>query len=116
MSHTGLHLHTSDLCNNFQLALTSLEAQLEKCRLNADLLGTKTFQSQDDKTMVQGNMEDLIHEFNIMSLAVKDLNNTNADFLVAASHQYGLAAKSRANAWVEASSLPKPIKKRGAQI
>ena len=81
MSHTGLHLLILDYANNFQLALTSLEAQLEKCRLNADLLATKTFQNQDDKTMVQVNMEDLIHEFNIMSLAVKDLNNTNADFL-----------------------------------
>ena len=103
------------LSNNFQLALTSLEAQLEQCKLKADLIGSKSFESQKDKSMVQNDMEDLIHKFNVMSLAIKDMGNTNGDLLQAASYQYGFAAKSRAAAWVEASSLPKDIKKQMLQ-
>ena len=99
------------LCNNFQLALTSLESQLEKCKLQADLLGSKPFESDKDKQTVQTEMEDLIHGFNVMSLAIKDMSNTNGDFLSAASQQYGLSARSRATAWVEAASLPKGVKK-----
>ena len=68
------------LCNNFQLALASMEAQLEKCKLQADLLGSKPFSNNSEKLVVQEAMEDMISNFNIMSLAVKDLNTANGDF------------------------------------
>ena len=81
------------LSNNFQLALTSLEAQLEQCKLKADLIGSKSFESQKDKSMVQNDMEDLIHKFNVMSLAIKDMGNSNGDLLQPASFQYGFCCK-----------------------
>lgn len=100
------------LSNNFQLACMSLEKIVEKCQLQASLLGSKVFKHDKDKQEVQESMEVLIHQFNIMSLAIKDIDFTNGDFLTAAAHQYATSAQNRTSAWVEASSLPKAVKKQ----
>ena len=99
------------LTNNFQLALTSLEKQLENCKLQADLLGSKPFSKDDEKHVVQEAMEDMLNNFNVMSLAVKDLNQANGDFVQAVAHQYRSSTQGRADAWIEAAALPKGIKK-----
>ena len=99
------------ICNNFQLALASMESQLEKCKLQADLLGSKSFTNESDKFKVQEAVEDMISNFNIMSLAVKDLNTANGDFLQVAAQQYRSSAQGRADAWIEAMALPRGVKK-----
>ena len=46
-----------------------------------------------------------------MSLAVKDLNTANGDFLQVAAQQYRSSAQGRADAWIEAMALPRGVKK-----
>lgn len=98
--------------NSFQLAFSAMGNVIEKCNLTAELLNSKVFVNKDDKKEVQESVEDLINNFNVLSLAVRDVDFTNGDFLTLAANQYSAASKLRTEAWVEATSLPKSVKKQ----
>lgn len=98
------------ICNNFQLALTAVEEQLETCKLKADLIGSKALHDEEDQQMIRNDMEDLIESFNTMALGIRDMCTSNGDFLVTASNQFNSANRERVSAWVEATALPKSVK------
>jgi len=97
------------LTNNMQLSLTALESQLEDCRLQVELLSSRSSE-EEDRTSVDQATESLIHRFNVMSLALTDLSYMNVDFLKLASYQYGKSLKDRADAWIQSTTLPVPVK------
>lgn len=105
----GLYLR---IANSFQLALSAMETLLERCTLKAELLNSKGFVDDQDKKEVQDTVSDLIDDFNLLSLSVSDASFSNGDFLEVAAAQYSQASKSRTEAWVEATALPKSVKKQ----
>lgn len=104
------------MTNNFQLSLSAMESQLESCKLQVELLAAKSFQSEQEKEGVNEITDELIHKFNIMSLALTDMQHTNVDLLNTSAFQYGKSLKDRADAWIQATDLPKPVKQAVSKI
>lgn len=98
------------ITNNLQLSLSSLEDQLEQSKVKLDLLSSREFHSSQDKAGVQEVIEDLLHKFNVMSLAVTDLSHSNVDLLQASSFQYVKSVQDRADSWIQSTDLPKSVK------
>jgi hypothetical protein len=98
------------LTNNFQLALSLLEKQLDDCKLQVELLNSRSFNDAEDREGVMEVTDSLMHRFNVMSLAVTDASYTNVDFLKTASYQYGKSLKDRADSWIQSTTLPAPVK------